>query len=1221
MMPREFERRLDEVARRLRLVRRRTEIARTAFWFAVIGLVGYGIAYWQPGFAQPILVATAAAAAAGVVAFTLSQPRRNPADDVAAVQRIEAEFPDLDARLLTAAEQRPDVLTGKLHFLQSRLLEEVGDHARTHDWSRVVPATLLGRAWRRQAAALVALLLVSLGWISLTVSANPITGSMPSVQSARSAQRTDYAVDPGDVQIERGQSLLALIRFQNNPPRDVTLRWQSGDGPVQRLTMTKNLDDPVFAGHIAAVAADGKYRLEFDDVLTPEFAVTVYDLPALVKSTLIVAAPAYTDREPQVFDNASVATVIEGSEARLECRVNKPLAKVELFDAKNGMTLPLFATNENEYATAWQPDRSRHWELRLTDADGRANCDPIEIVIDVAPNRRPEIKPVFPGQDQRVSSLQELALESRVSDDFGLVRTGLVIDGAAKESITVPLTETLSGGEAHPLTNLLALETYGLEAGNVVSYSFFADDIGPDGQPRRTMGDLYFLEVRPFEESYRQMEGAGGQSGAQAASSGQGQQLDKLIEVQKQIVTAAWNIQRRYPKFENAEELAAADALRESQQHAHDQFEQLSEALAEAVPAEKIRDIFESMSRAIEEFTGVGETREPVHLTNGLQAARTAFQGLVRLKPKDHRIMQGAQSGGGGGGGGGASQQQLNQLELDGEANRYETEKSARQQPDASQAKEQLAVLNRLKDLAARQEALNQRLKDLDAELRAAQTAAEREELERQLRQLRDEQQDVLEDADALRNRLEKSSRQDQTTDARKQLEEMRPQLVDAAESLKEGKLNQALNSGTRAERELNKLQDDFRKQSSAQLAEAMQQLRAEACELVENEAKAKESLEQMRDRQSQSLRQRQEREQLARSLAEQKTQLDELLKSIRETVQAAETSEPLAAKKLYEAVREAQQQKTDKALTAAAQLVQQGFLPEAAQAEEIARKGLNELQEGIESAAESILGDELADLKRAKRELAELASELGKERGEGGEQQQSSGEGEGKPQDGSQPGESSKENGEKGQSPNGTKPGEEGLEGTQPEKSPGEKGSQGNSPSPEGANSGEGEGTGAPNGQERGGLRGALKRRSQNGQGQGGGSPQAGQSSGNTQGGGASAPGGPITGGNYGEWTDRLRDVETLIDDPELQSEIAKVREEARSLRADFKRHSEVPTWELMDDHLRKPLVELQRKLAEEIARRESPDALVPTDRDPVPERYRELVRQYYERLGSGRK
>ena len=85
------------------------------------------------------------------------------------------------------------------------------------------------------------------------------------------------------------------------------------------------------------------------------------------------------------------------------------------------------------------------------------------------------------------------------------------------------------------------------------------------------------------------------------------------------------------------------------------------------------------------------------------------------------------------------------------------------------------------------------------------------------------------------------------------------------------------------------------------------------------------------------------------------------------------------------------------------------------------------------------------------------------------------------------------------------------------------------------------------------------------------------------------------------------------------MQAEVARLREQARSLRAEFKRHSEAPNWSLVQTSLYDPLVEFQQRLAEEIAKRESNDALVPIDRDPVPARYRELVRSYYERLGRG--
>jgi hypothetical protein len=110
-----------------------------------------------------------------------------------------------------------------------------------------------------------------------------------------------------------------------------------------------------------------------------------------------------------------------------------------------------------------------------------------------------------------------------------------------------------------------------------------------------------------------------------------------------------------------------------------------------------------------------------------------------------------------------------------------------------------------------------------------------------------------------------------------------------------------------------------------------------------------------------------------------------------------------------------------------------------------------------------------------------------------------------------------------------------------------------------------------------------------------------------------------PIGGNDYLDWSDRLRDVEEMIADPELRAEAARIRDRAKEIRKDVKRHSEAPNWDLVRMTVAAPLAELQQRVAEELLRRSSRDALVPIDRDPVPARFEEQVRRYYERLGAG--
>jgi len=112
--------------------------------------------------------------------------------------------------------------------------------------------------------------------------------------------------------------------------------------------------------------------------------------------------------------------------------------------------------------------------------------------------------------------------------------------------------------------------------------------------------------------------------------------------------------------------------------------------------------------------------------------------------------------------------------------------------------------------------------------------------------------------------------------------------------------------------------------------------------------------------------------------------------------------------------------------------------------------------------------------------------------------------------------------------------------------------------------------------------------------------------------------PGGPITGNNYVNWSDRLRDVEQVLDPADLRNQVATVRERASVLRSDYRLRGQRPPAEVVREQILTPLSQIRVWVQEELARKEKSDSLVPLDRDPVPENYAEMVRKYYEKLGS---
>ena len=113
-------------------------------------------------------------------------------------------------------------------------------------------------------------------------------------------------------------------------------------------------------------------------------------------------------------------------------------------------------------------------------------------------------------------------------------------------------------------------------------------------------------------------------------------------------------------------------------------------------------------------------------------------------------------------------------------------------------------------------------------------------------------------------------------------------------------------------------------------------------------------------------------------------------------------------------------------------------------------------------------------------------------------------------------------------------------------------------------------------------------------------------------------AMGGPITGNNYVNWSDRLRDVEQAVGPEDLRNQLATVRERVSAMRADYRLHDHRPDQEIVRQQILAPLTQVRAWLQQEQARRENAESLVPLDRDPVPDNYSELVREYYEKLGS---
>ncbi len=528
--------RLESALRRARLWRRLAGCWVAAAAFCILLLILHRGASWNSRLIWMLPLVFGALSAFIVWAKEESRPR----DFRALAANLEREHPELHPLLTTAIEQQPDRETGEFHFLQLRLINEVITHRHYRLWLEETNGKL-SSALMLQAGALavfVAVLFVS----------RVSTGGHRQASAVATPADSGVTVTPGDTKIERGTGLVISARFGGKPPPDATLVMISASGKTKRIPLERHLADPVFGASLMEITEDGLYRVEYEKDKTRDFKITVFDYPALSRANAALKYPEYTGLTNKVIPDTLRVTAVEGTHLTYTLELNKPVAHARLV-AKDGTSLPLTVqTNAVAMLNALTLTNSARYSLELIDAEGRTNKVASDFSIQVLTNRAPELKIAFPRGDQRVSRLEELQLQAETSDDFGVLKYGIGFGVAGQDPQFVELGSGLHANEKRQFTNMISMEKLGVDVDQVVSYFAWADDYGPDGEVRRTFSDMFFAEVRPFDEIFRADQSGESESGQNQRQQGQqgggGNQNTRLAELQKEIVIATWKLQR-----------------------------------------------------------------------------------------------------------------------------------------------------------------------------------------------------------------------------------------------------------------------------------------------------------------------------------------------------------------------------------------------------------------------------------------------------------------------------------------------------------------------------------------------------------------------------------------------------------------------------------------------------------------------------------------------------
>src|SRR5690606_25082380 len=261
----------------------------------------------------------------------------------------------------------------------------------------------------------------------------------------------------------------------------------------------------------------------------------------------------------------------------------------------------------------------------------------------------------------------------------------------------------------------LYLEEMGLQPGDFISYYARASDNRPGEARGVTVSDIYFMEIRPFGRNYRQAEQAGGGPGGGGGGGG----VDgELSQRQREIIAGTFNLVRdreRYSEKEYAEHLVtlklAQDRLREQVQTLAQRM--MNRGVSQDTSFRRIAEMLPTAAQEMERASGRLGDREP---QEALPPEQRALQQLQRAEAL-YRDVQVAMGGGGGGGGGGSPSAEdladLFGLELDKLRNQYEVV----QRGEREELQQELdRTMDRLRELARRQEQENERMRQAMAQ-------------------------------------------------------------------------------------------------------------------------------------------------------------------------------------------------------------------------------------------------------------------------------------------------------------------------------------------------------------------------------------------------------------------------------------------------------------------------------------------------------------------------
>ena len=312
--------------------------------------------------------------------------------------------------------------------------------------------------------------------------------------------------------------------------------------------MVESSEAGTFEGMLFDLKKPLSYYVEADGVTSPTYKMTLVELPAVETLELEYVFPAYTGLPPQKVESGGDVAALRGTQVRVQVKstMTTPAARSRSIRVH---AAPLAAGADGILTGAFTIADDGYYHVELTGPKGERVTASPKFTIDAIDDQPPTVTFEKPKRDIKASPVEEVFLQARADDDFGVRSLDLVYSVNGGPEKTVPLyskgaqslTE-VSGGHT------VYLEEMDVKPGDFVSYYAKATDTDTVKGPKSVSSDIYFIEVRPFRQDFRRAQSQAGGGGG-GGGGGQQNQAGALSEQQRQIMSATYNVERDKPKM------------------------------------------------------------------------------------------------------------------------------------------------------------------------------------------------------------------------------------------------------------------------------------------------------------------------------------------------------------------------------------------------------------------------------------------------------------------------------------------------------------------------------------------------------------------------------------------------------------------------------------------------------------------------------------------------